>query len=503
MGSTFLSFETAKKSIMASQSALNITGNNVSNINTTGYTRQRVDLFSVVTPTSGGLYRGNNLSNAGQGVYAAGVQQIRDPFLDTKYRELNSQTAESAAKTGILTDVENILDNIDSDGMRKLIQNFQKTLSSYATNSADSKEIASVVRQNATQIVNMFNSYGSKLSDLYDQTKSEITSTVSGVNATLAKIADLNDRIADAYVSANQISPSLVADYTVDATYGPNELLDARNVLIDSLSTYGDVEVLAQNDGTVTIKMSGDVAVEGKKYNELSCIDDTKTGAMTLRFSSGADYDPESGSLKGYLEVFNGNGCYAEGSQTGSLGIPYFRSVINEFARTFADAFNTANVDSADPDVARDMFVSSDGTLITAENIRISDEWYNDPMALIPQSQDGSLDNEHLLKLTSVFSKDLVFGDKSDFTGTLEEYVSYYSNKLGSEIEYESGRYTASNSLTDSVLSQRDSISGVSLDEEGINMMNYQKWFNASSRMMTTLDEELDTIINSMGLVGR
>ena len=94
MRSTFLGFETARKSVMASQKALDITGNNISNVNTKGYTRQRLDLFSVVTPSSG-RYKASSVYSSGQGVMSSGTTQIRDPYLDTKYRELNPQAVES------------------------------------------------------------------------------------------------------------------------------------------------------------------------------------------------------------------------------------------------------------------------------------------------------------------------------------------------------------------------------------------------------------------------
>ena len=133
MRPTFLGFETTRKSLMASQKALDITGHNISNVNTTGYSRQRVDLFSMVTTSGGTRYAASKVMCAGQGVYMSGVDQIRDPFLDKKFRELNSDTAEAGIKSSLLTDIENVLDNIDTDGLQKALLNFQKTMQSFAT----------------------------------------------------------------------------------------------------------------------------------------------------------------------------------------------------------------------------------------------------------------------------------------------------------------------------------------------------------------------------------
>ncbi len=504
MRPTFLGFETTRKSLMASQKALDITGHNISNVNTPGYTRQRVDLFSMVTTSGGTRYQASRVQCAGQGVYAAGVDQIRDPYLDKKFRELNSDTAESGIKADILTGVEDILDNIDTEGLQSALLDFQKSMQSFATDSTDRVEIASILTQSAKQLVSTINNYDYKLTQLESQTKFEIDASISDINATLAKIADLNQQIADNYVSNGDVSLSMAGDYTVNATYGPNELLDTRNFLLDSLSQYGDIEVISQNDGTVNVKMGGATVVEGKKSVEVAVSEQSSTGALMLGLSSGETFIPKAGSLKGYIDMYNGNGCYAEGAQNGEQGIPYFKTVIDKFAETFATAFNEANVDPQDPSTERPLFITNDGSFtITAKNLRVSDDWIKDPLSIIPTSQDGSLDNAHVHRLLGVFDKELTFGDRNDFDGTLEGYISYYSNKIAQGIEYEGGKFEANSTLTTSILDTRDATSGVSLDEEGINMMNFQKWFNASARMMTTLDEALNTIINNMGLVGR
>lgn len=501
MRPTFLGFETARKSVMASQKALDITGNNISNVNTEGYTRQRLDLFSVVTPSTGNS--ADSVALAGQGVIAPGVNQIRDPYLDSKYRELNSQSSEAEVRIDILKNIDDVLDNIDSESIQKAVDNFKAALSSYGTNSTDMAELAAVTRQSASQIVNIFNDYNSRFEEITEQTKFEIDSEIGQLNATLNKIADLNLEIRDAYVGSGNIDTSIAGNYKIDPTYGPNELLDTRNVLLDSLSSYGEIEVQEEDDGTVTIKMSDIEVLRGNKAAQLSYREEASTGAIIMMFDNGSEYNPKDGKLNGYVELYNGNGCYAEGAQISEKGIPYFKTVIDQFANELASAFNEANVDSAVPTVERPLFKSADGLEINAENIRISDEWMNDPEYIIQVTRDGELDNAHIMKLLSVFDADITFGDKKEFTGTLQEYISYYTTELSEEIDFQDGRNDTLTNLVNDVLDSRNSVSAVSLDEEGINMMNYQKWFNASARLMTTLDEELNTIINSMGLVGR
>ncbi len=504
MRPTFLGFETARTSLMASQKALDITSNNISNINTTGYTRQRVDLFSMVTESGTSRYSTGNVMASGQGVLAAGVDQIRDAFLDKKFRELNSDTSEAGIKQSIMTDIENVLDNIDTTGLQSALLGFQKSMQSFATDSTDRTELAHILTQSAKQLVNVINNYDFKLTQIQEQTKFEIDATVGDLNATLEKIALLNKQISQNYIASGGVSLSLAGDYTVNTTYGPNELLDARNVLLDNLSTYGDIEVTNENDGGVTVIFAGAKVIEGSEATSLTYREDSTTGGLTFYFNNGESYNPSAGSLKGYSELYNGNGCYASGAQNATQGIAYYKSVIDKFAEAIATEFNAANVDTAAPTVSRPLFSSSDGSsVITAKNLRVSDSWLKDPMSILPSTQDGELDNAHIFRLQSVFKKDIAFGDNSDYTGTFEGYISFYSNRIAQEIQYQTGVYESNQSLTYSVKSEIESISSVSLDEEGVNMMNYQKWFNASARIMTTLDEALETIINRMGLVGR
>ncbi len=507
MRPTFLGFETQKKAITASQKALDITGNNIANVNTEGYTRQRLDLFSMVTPMNDSMYAGNSqVMLAGQGVSSPGVDQIRDPYLDKKFREINPLTAEAGVKTGVLTDLENIIDNITSQGLFDVTAKFQESLNAFSSDSADKAELAAITRQSAEQIIYMLSDYSARIDALQTQTFGEMENQISDINATLSKIADLNDLISEAYVTSGEISLTEMADYKVNERYGPNELLDARNVLLDSLSTYGDINVVEEADGTVTVDMAGVEVISGKKATQLYIEVDDVYGTAEVSFGSGEEFNAASGSLKGYLDIYNGNGPYAEGNQTGEYGIPYYESTINEFASKLAEEFNAANA-IVDPDtgevIERDLFVSSDGLRITASTIRISQEWVDDPFLAVSTFQDGELDNAHIMKLASLFEKDITFGDNADFTGSFEEYINYYSNRIAQEIDFQSGKYDSSLLLTETVMNERFAVSSVSIDEEGTNMMTYQKWFNAASRMMTTLDEALDTIINQMGLVGR
>ena len=156
------------------------------------------------------------------------------------------------------------------------------------------------------------------------------------------------------------------------------------------------------------------------------------------------------------------------------------------------------------------MFTSADGSPINAGNIRISDAWLKDATMIAkiynektgaydyPVNLDGNAVNKLLLGMD-----DSVQIGKGDYEGSSYDFILFLNNRLAQNIEFAEKQCDMYTETATSLLDSRDAIMGVSETEEGVNMLNYSKWFNASSRMLTTLDEALDTIIEKMGLVGR
>lgn len=672
---TFLGINTMSTAISAAQKALDITGNNIANVDSLGYTRQRLDLVSVANASNGVGYT-TSVGLAGQGVKATGVTQLRDAALDKRFRELNADSAESATESAILTDIEDVIDIVDTDGFNQSYTNFKTALSSLSAD-ADNSSLSKIALTSAEQLVQSIRSYNTKLVQIEDQTKFETETAVSRVNQILNQIADLNDQIANEYVASGDIFMD-GNTYTVNAVYGPLELKDSRNALLDELSNYGNIEVSDNDNGSVNVKFANTTVVDDKKYSTL-VLDEHSTGTLSLHFENQAGNATEisvgtdsldSGALKGYLDMYNGAGFYsddiairqdgvkttadevndilkdisdatdlatnatarsefqtalqkydssfaidADGKVTfgptataitvisadsaatavfnklsvtiddtntaisykigdtaiGTTGLPlaggtdaeksmdtklteandestfsdvegivYYRKVIDALANTVATAFNNANSDTTMVNAntneiyIREMFNSSDGGVIDASNIQVAQDWTDDP-SLITQGikavygdtsdptlitgiesyteETEELSSTHVNKLQAVVKKELEFTidgnnigdnyDNIDQTLTIDKYIEFWSNNLGQEIEYQDSVNSSADTMASNVAASRDAISGINIDEEGVNMLTFQKWFNASSRMLTTMDEALDTIINSMGLVGR
>ena len=524
MRSTFLGLEVSKRTIQIAQKNLDVTQNNLSNAHTTGYTRQRVDLNSSYMPVSGKYSSPQSqLSLAGQGVNAFGVSQIRDPYIDKRYREFTAYVAENDVKHSILSEAEKILDDINNKGLLANLDNLRSALSKYAADSPYNEELASIVRNEAYSITQTLHSYATELENLKQENIVAMQDSINEVNSIIDKIVEYNGIITGEYnVTA---ADKIYYGETVIGSYAPNELLDARNNLIDELSCYGNIKVYDNNDGSVRIEMAGTDIVNGTKYEHIKMKDYDKYNAAVLIFTNGETVDVTAGDLKARKDMLNGNGSYftTHSNQSSDFGIPYYISTLDAFAQSFADLMNQINGCTFD-DSSRAMFgtdedeyneygVCTSRGVITAANIKISEEWMKSATMIGENYEQNaetgewewklSLDGNNVNKLYLGMDQQIKVGRAGEFTGSVYDYCMFVDNRISQSISYTYEQYELTSKNAESLLDARQSVSGVSDTEEGVNMMNYQKWFNASSRMMTTLDELIDRLINNTGTVGR
>ena len=229
---TFSSFTTARLAIYASQASLNVTGNNIANINTKGYTRQRMDLVSLYStgaPKFANLYN----TNIGYGVLTNGATQLRDPYLDIRYRDENCKLEQSSEWLDGLTQLSRILDEVGetktNDGfgvinaqLGNLFTALQKLSTQVSSENADS-----LVRAEAETLTKFLNQAAEELQTIWNGKDKELTDSVDEVNKLLTDIRDLNDQIR---------TQGLYKDKAL-------ELRDARNLALDELSKYMNINV--------------------------------------------------------------------------------------------------------------------------------------------------------------------------------------------------------------------------------------------------------------------
>lgn len=510
MRSTFLGLETARKGLSASQKGLDITGNNISNVNTEGYTRQRVDFVSV--STDGYPYRTNDgkIANAGQGVQMQGVSQIRDQFLDKRYRDEYANTSYYETAKDILTALQDSFDEVSSENLNAKFEALLESLQNWSNN--PNEEIYASIVKSATSNVNQtIKQFHKQLTDVADQQIYDTQVLVNSTNTCLQKIVDINRAIL--LENTNELN----------AMYTSNELQDARNLLLDELAGYGNINVTVEKDGTTTVTMNGHTVVEGTWCESINLYTyNDKTIAMKWQ-SDGKNIILESGSLRANMDYVNGNTADVR-------GIQYYLGVMDSFANKFAEIMNTSIKEYVYDANNNQIYVKPDGTqtttpeagdvpltqyktlirpddgndVIMAGNINISKEWNANPGYAITDVQsdgvEGNLVTTDILRLIKNLSSNVTIGT---YEGTLTDFITTYNTDVGTDIVYMTSRHDASDIIVTDLANRRDAISGVSLDEEGANLMMFEKAYNAVARVMTAMDEALDKLINGTGLVGR
>lgn len=507
MRPTFMGFETATRGLMANQKSIDIVANNTTNVSTTGYTRQRADMVSLNVNMRFSRYNQNSVPFAGQGAAVYGVSQIRDTFLDKRFREEYADVGYYNVTYSVLDDISACMDEVAPATMSTAMSQFETVLNELTLKWDEPTNAANLLAK-STQVVSVFRQMSAKLDNVWNQQEYGLNLEIDNINSILQRIAQLNETISQEKFNSMQVGNEL---------YRPLELLDQRNVLLDQLAGYADITYQEGADGMVTVKMGGHVAVNGKEYESLRMdtnnIDENYKTVRVFWGGSGEDTNFMSGSIRAATDMLNGRGIHGS-SKNGEVfnqGILYYKEKIDIFARTFADAFNTcieiadASGNPYDPPQYKQLFGFETDAYNGASNIRVNPDFDNDSAYLITdllhKKDDGEDTNSPFAEAYARFSKELDFGE---FKGTIQYYIEFYANtKLANDQAYAKSRLEAVSTISDNLLDQIQQISGVSMEEEAVDMMMYKKAYDAVSRVFTTLDEMLDKLINGTGVVGR
>lgn len=537
INSTFGSFVIARLGMSASQKALSVVGQNISNISTPGYTRQRVDQVSINVGGIGDKYAANPLTNIGNGVMVTGVSQLRDPFLDRRFRTEMAQVGEYDVWVSGLDELAKFLDETsmkeDGGGINNQLGDLLSKLNDLSNN-VGSNEYDNMVKSSANVLVKLFNSYAQQINTVRDNLETDLKDVdIEAVNNILKNIQELNVSIKNSQMHGD------------DAL----ELQDQRNTLIDELSTYVNINVKYKEVQVTDATSVEELKIElvGKDGEKIKILDDDETRQFSAKksedngdwliglskFSSDGNFEfPKAlenindklttGSLKSSLNLLNGKGEFADTTkgENDVKGIGYYEKSLDLLARKFAEAFNKANtLDGKVPGVENNVLFVASGddpnAPITAENIKIAEGWANNKYGITTSKEvnpNGTPTvvgaNDNIVDMIAMMKESMKYTtggtpDQKIFEGTFQEYFVNIGTVLGLDISSSNQILNNHTTLASDINQSRDNVSGVSLDEEGMNMIQFSQAYNASARFMTVLDEALDTLINNMGVVGR
>jgi flagellar hook-associated protein 1 len=498
MRSTFHGLETARRGMFTQQSALETTGHNIANANTPGYSRQRVNFVQTEPYPSASLNRPYIPGQMGTGVEAGTIARIREKFLDLQYREENNEFGYWTAKAEALEKMEEIMNEPSEEGLSKTLDRFWQSLQDLAVNPHDAGA-RSVVRQRGLAVAETFNYLFDSLKAIQSDFKKQINVTIDKINSIATQINNINKQIGD----------------TEPHGYLTNDLYDERDRLLDELSELVNIEVVSVASGGNALSIAeGKFTIylvdnNGTRLNP-PLVDGSTYTTNTLAVSYGGPNNTVNQFTLGastftYLTQFQVQGKLkglvdSYGYDNGGIATGVFSDMINDLdllAAALVTEFN--NVHAAgyglDNSTGSPFFTYSTGNMGLHSNVVNS----LDKIAAGITSSDG--DGNNAFELAKILKdKPITIG------ATTSDIPSFYEGMIGGmAVDAQEAERIKSNreTLRQSVEERRQAVSGVSLDEEMGNMIQFQHAYNASARMITAIDEMLDRIINQMGLVGR
>lgn len=482
MQTLFTGLETAKEALSASQAALNVTNQNIANSATAGYTRQRVNQ-AAQSPLVGTSQYGSAQPEVGQGVIIKNIQQLRDTFLDSRYRaEYSTQNYWSGLQSSMtqMEDVVNEFSDTTSDTATGLSGSISTLLSDFKKlqETPDDANIATTVKNDMAKVCQTVNSFSSQLDDLQTQVEGDMQSTVvgsgsgGGINAVLKNVQSLNTQIAS-YELGGQSA---------------NELRDQRNVLLDQLSGYFNISVTEQANGMVDVGMTDD------STHMLIDSNNAVTGFKISSDSKSVEWDDASstpatitsGEVGADLQIINGD-------TSSNYGIPAMQDKLNNFATEFTRIINKVVTD--DNPSGKALL-----TATSASDMSLSTDWQNDDSLIIENHTATTGKADYIANFISVINtKSQINYQGSAYSGTLQDYTDSVSMDVAQQLNYVKNEATAYKTTASNIDSQRQSVSGVSINDEAINIVKYQQAFNAASQVVSAINSMLDTLIKSVG----
>jgi flagellar hook-associated protein 1 FlgK len=458
--STFSGISTALSALYAQRRGLDVTGQNIANVNTEGYSRQRADLTSVSTSGVAALWATSN--SPGGGVRMDTATRLGDTFLAGRSRAEHARSGYLDTRAAALKDVEQVLTEPSDQGIAAQLADVWAGFDDVANRPGD-EAARSQLLQRAGTVADTLAASSASFSRQWDAQREQLDGLVTEVNAAATGIAELNQSIMRA----------------TQAGMPSNELQDRRDVLALELAELTGGVARTGQDGSLDVYLEGSALVRGNRAEQL-----TVTGGDRL-VDVGVDPISVNWAQDGRSAGISGGtiGAVTENLQ---VTLPDYTKQLDAVAMSLASAVNTQHVQGYDADGNPGVALFA-GT--TAATLRVAITDPRQVAASATQTPGGDRNGGNADALANI--KDAVSGPDSSWR-TLVVGV-------GVAVQTAERRSDIQTSVTAKADQLRDSVAGVNLDEEMANMLGYQRAYEGAARVLSTIDSVLDTLINRMG----
>ena len=444
----------ARSALWAHQRAMAVTAQNVANAQTPGYTRERLTLMAVASSP----YVANGI---GLGVTDAGVERTRDTFYDATYRNESGLLGGSATMRDYLSQVESAVNEPSDTGISAALDGLFQSFGDLA-NDPSSGTNRDLVRTAASRLVRQLNTLDQQIQQTSQDAVAKLRQDVTDANAITSQIASLNANIRAAHAAH--------ADSA--------DLEDRRDLLTDQLSSLAGVRTLPQEDGSITVLAGDTTLVDGGTAHALSIVPAPGGGFGIGMDGSGTPIDLKAGSMKAITDLV-------------SKVLPDLTSKLDTFTQSLVTEVNTIHRTgyTADGQTGTDFF---DPAGTTARTIRLTDAVSASGDAIAAGGTNTAGDNSVALLLAGLANT----GVASLGGRTMRDYYTGTAASVGTGVRDATTESEIHSTLVDHADTMRSSASGVSIDEEMVNLIGEQQAYSAAAHLVQVANDMMDTLMN-------
>lgn len=449
-----------KSALLTHQQSINVTGHNIANVNTPGYTRQRVNLAanSPLDASPGQM---------GDGVVAVGIQRIYDRYVNGRITTEKQAFGRWEAQKNALERVEIAFDDSGGYGLSGSMTAFWNAWQDLSNNPSGHTERVSLVSQ-AQFLTSAFSKTAADLERQQVDLDAVVRGGVDDINRLAAEIADLNQKIGEIETG----------------TQNANDLRDSRDVRVSQLAEFIDINAFEDGQGRISISVgNGRPLVDNSRAWSLGTMPNA-AGHLNVTWidanNTPADITAsiQGGRLKGWLAVRD-------------AAIPDYRARLDEMAGELADAVNTVHVAGYDLHAAAGQSFFSGST---ASDIEVNPAVAADPSRIAAAATAAGVpgDNAAAVAVSDLQHASALGGGTTSFDDFYRAIVADIGSQVRSATDFSEHQAVMLTSLDN----YRESVSGVSLDEEMLNLIKFQHAFDAAAKLVTTVDEMIQTMMD-------
>lgn len=470
MPSTFFGLNTALSGLTAQQKSLYTVTHNLTNAGTDGFSRQRVTAAAAPAFAYPGA---NTMVSAGQmgtGVEVKAFSRLRDQFIDVQFRQQVASLGNWEARGEQLDRVNQVINEPSDSGLASALDKFWSSWQSLSLN-PESASAREAVRSTSETLTSTIRGLHLQLTQTQAEANAKIGDQSARVNTLAAQVTNLNQQIAKVIAVGQQ----------------PNDLMDARDLLVDEIGKMALVSVTTPNpaNGKFSLSVGGQLLVDSTT-DTVNPIAVSGAGVVTI---GATPITLTDGSIRGYIDIrdtiIGGPTGYL--SQLNNLANAIITSVNAQHATGFGLNGSTGNAFFAG--------VGATGITLAAPIVASLDN-----IAASGAAADVPGGSGNAVALAQLKNVTMLIGAA---TTTIDGYYQATVSAVGVDADQSFRMGLVAQGVMDATTNRRDAVSGVNMDEELSDMVKFQKSYNAAARMITTIDEMLDMIVNRMGIVGR